>query len=186
MGTADIFYKTGAGSYASIASGVSIGTGGAGSWNWPSIPDAVSNSVQVKIASTSNPTVEFTESPAFKIRGGFTNLRVEDSGNNPVNVLQAGDAYSVKWTTTGSAISNVVLQFSYDNGNTWSYINPVNPYTISNTGTYSWSAPVAGLPDPASSCLIRVIDPNNPVAYLDTGLFEVRARMSITAPTGTD
>ncbi|MDD5130327.1 MAG: hypothetical protein PHS66_04695, partial [Candidatus Omnitrophica bacterium] len=186
MGTADILYKYGAGSYTSIASGVSIGTGGAGSWNWPSIPDSVSGSVQVKIASSSNPTVEFGESAVFKIRGGFTNLRVEDQGNNPVNVLQSGSAYNVRWSTTGSGIANVRIQFSSNNGETWADLNPVEPYLISNTGSYSWTAPTSGLPDPASSCLVKVFDPNNAVATLTSSLFEVRANMVITDPISTD
>jgi hypothetical protein len=34
--------------------------------------------------------------------------------------------------------------------------------------------------------LIKVTDPNNNTATLASGLFEVRARMNITSPTGTD
>jgi len=42
----NIYYDYGAG-YQSLATGVSKGTGGSGSWPWPEIPDSVSNYVKV-------------------------------------------------------------------------------------------------------------------------------------------
>jgi len=69
-----------------------------------------SSNVKVKVAAISNEAEVFGESAVFKIRGNFTNLRVEDQTNTPVNVLQAGDPYYVRWTTTGSGLTNVVLR----------------------------------------------------------------------------
>ena len=182
IGTVDIFYKYDAGTYTQIASGISKGTGGSGSWNWPSIPDTVNNNVQVKVASTTNGTEEFDESDVFKIRGGFSNLKFQ----NDETVLTSGQPYTIVWTKNGAGITNVVLQFSSNNGADWNYINPVDPYTVSNTGSYGWTAPTAGLPEQAASCLLKVYDPNNTAATVNSSLFEVRAVMNVTDPTGSD
>ena len=53
IGNVNVYYDYGTG-YQQIANGISRGTNGAGSWNWPSVPDHVSNSVKVKVTEAAN------------------------------------------------------------------------------------------------------------------------------------
>jgi len=182
MGTCNIYYDYGQGYGDPIAVGVPVGEGGSGSWIWTSIPDTVSNNVKIKIASVNNPDKEYRESETFKIRGGFSNLKFA----NDETVLTSGEEYTIVWTRNGTNIPNVVLEFSSDNGQTWSYINPVPPYTVPNTGSYSWTAPSSGIPEVATSCKIRITDPNNSEATTQSGVFEIRAKITVTRPTSTD
>ncbi|MHC4738452.1 MAG: SUMF1/EgtB/PvdO family nonheme iron enzyme [Planctomycetota bacterium] len=54
---------------------------------------------------------------------------------NGGEVLIAGDTYTIGWSSTGS-ISNVLIEYSTDNGGAWSTVD-----TVPNTGRYNWLFP---------------------------------------------
>jgi hypothetical protein len=63
-------------------------------------------------------------------------------------VLSAGEITSINWTSTGIT-GDVLVEFSIDDGTTWS---PVYPPNIGNTGQYRWLVPLVD----SDLCLIRV------------------------------
>ncbi len=60
---------------------------------------------------------------------------------------EVGSTQSIKWINFGD-INSVMIEYSYDNGNTWNTIVS----SVSNSGTYDWQ-----VPDTVSEeCLVRV------------------------------
>jgi len=60
---------------------------------------------------------------------------------------EVGSTQSITWTGYGD-INNVMIEYSYNNGNTWNTIVS----SLSNSGTYDWQ-----VPDTVSTeCLVRV------------------------------
>ncbi|MBI3602550.1 MAG: hypothetical protein HY209_06650, partial [Candidatus Omnitrophica bacterium] len=172
IGDVNIYYDYGIG-YQPLAAGISRGTNGAGSWNWPSIPDHVSNTVKVKVTEAANESTVYGESATFKIKGSFV---ITD----PVGgTLYAGQGTTITWNKVGTDITNVNLQFSSDNGQTWSDIG-TNPHP--NTGSLAWTVPAN---TNSSTCLIRISDPNNvaDTQAVSASTFEIRAIVNVTSPT---
>lgn len=63
-------------------------------------------------------------------------------------IVDAGDITIIKWTSTGIT-EDVLIEFSIDDGTTWS---PVYPPNIGSTGQYKWLVPLVD----SDLCLIRV------------------------------
>ncbi|MCX5694713.1 MAG: hypothetical protein NT014_06320, partial [Candidatus Omnitrophica bacterium] len=176
----NVYYDYGTGYGDPIATGISKGTGGSGSWTWsPSIPDSVSNSVKVKVTSVGNPNKELDESVAFKIKGSFT---FNDPGPADGEVLPAGSSYLVKWSKTGTNIPQIKLEFSTD-GIAYNNIGG-GTGLFDNTGEYNWSVPIT---TNSKTCKLRISDPNNEEATRAiSATFEVRAIIAVTSPIATD
>jgi hypothetical protein len=119
-----------------------------GSFDW-TIPDAVSNECLVRISSNdsdqdpipsdvSDQLFSITPEPAGKFR-----VTSPNGGES----WEVGSTQSIKWTNSGD-INSVMIEYSYDNGNTWNTIVS----SVSNSGTYDWQ-----VPDTVSEeCLVRV------------------------------
>jgi len=60
-----------------------------------------------------------------------------------------GTSHAVAWTTTGT-VSNVKLEYSANNGATWTTITG----STANTGSYAWTVPSLS----SAGCLVRVSD----------------------------
>jgi hypothetical protein len=76
---------------------------------------------------------------------------------NGSEVLTSGSTYAVKWTSQGIS-SHVLVEFSTDDGETWSGVYPAN---VGNTGQYNWLVPMVN----AERCWIRVAGTCNLSAY---------------------
>ena len=61
--------------------------------------------------------------------------------------IVAGSTYEITWQTTGT-IYDVRLEYSADNGATWTDVN-----TVANTGSYAWEVPDV---NNSQQCLVRV------------------------------
>ncbi len=70
---------------------------------------------------------------------------------NGGEVLTVGDTCPIIWASTGS-ISNVLIEYSANNGSNWTSI-----ITVPNTGSYNWPVPSVN----SNDCLVRISDPNN-------------------------
>ena len=68
---------------------------------------------------------------------------------NGPDVLVAGAITTIRWQSQGS-IAQVLVEFSLDNGGTWS---PVYPPNVGNTGLYTWLVPLVE----SDQCLVRVV-----------------------------
>jgi len=73
---------------------------------------------------------------------------------NGGELLTAGTTYTVTWSNAGS-ISDVLVEYSADNGSTWVLVDPPN---AGNSGSYHWPVPQVN----SSQCLVRVSDATNP------------------------
>jgi len=71
---------------------------------------------------------------------------------NGAEVLAPGSTYPIAWSSTGS-ISNVLIEYSTDNGQNWNNIT-----TAPNTGAYDWLVPAVS----SNQCLIRISDASDP------------------------
>lgn len=70
------------------------------------------------------------------------------SPNDAAASVNAGTITTIKWTSTGIT-ETVLLEFSVDDGTTWS---PVYPPNVGNTGQYKWLVPLVN----SDKCLVRV------------------------------
>jgi len=76
---------------------------------------------------------------------------------NTFQTIAAGEIYEVEWTSTGS-VNDVIVEFSTDNGNSWT---PVTPPNAGNTGSYDWLVPILN----SSECLVRVVNAGDLTVY---------------------
>ncbi len=76
---------------------------------------------------------------------------------NGMEVLKAGTVHTISWSSTGT-IDAVLIEFSIDNGLSWSQVYPAN---VGNSGSYAWLVPLLD----AQQCRIRVSNMANPGVY---------------------
>ncbi len=136
-----------------IATGVSIGASGTGSYSWTNIPSSEQGtSTKVRIISDQQSIQD--DSDTYKIVGGLTIT----SPNGSEYWIALTPSKTISWTTSGS-VSSVDIFYSTDGGSSY-------PYTIatstSNTGSYSWT-----LPDLSNSTTtkIKIVDSSDSDAY---------------------
>lgn len=67
----------------------------------------------------------------------------------------AGTSRQISWASASYLTSNVVLDYSTNNGASWINISPSAP----NNGSYTWTVPNT----PSTTCLVRVSEVGNPV-----------------------
>ena len=61
--------------------------------------------------------------------------------------LGVGEEYYITWTSTG--LTNVKIEYSFNNGETW---NSIESSVDANNGRYTWTVPDTT----SSTCLIRI------------------------------
>lgn len=91
-----------------------------------------------------------------------------------------GSSHNITWTSTGT-IANVNIDYSIDNGSSWS---PVAA-TIANNGTCAWTMPASI----STTCLVRVSDAANAATYdVSNGAFTIAAipTLTVTSPNGSE
>jgi hypothetical protein len=168
------YYSTsngGAGTYTFIGSAAIVGGNYTIAWN---TPDAVSDTVKVKVIKTGenvDTTPESAASPTFSLYEEFSNIQPSNGAT-----LTANDATSITWDKLGASLANVKLYVSSDNGGGYTFIKET-----SNTGTSSWNVPI----DVRSTlCKIKVessLNANNAAA--SSGVFLIKNRVVVTNPT---
>jgi hypothetical protein len=73
-----------------------------------------------------------------------------DGGENIAN----GSIYTIRWSSH-SCISDILIEYSTDDGQTWEGVNPPN---IGNSGTYNWVVPKID----SNDCLVRISEAGDP------------------------
>ena len=76
---------------------------------------------------------------------------------NGSEVIMGGTDYDVTWSSTGT-IGKVIVEFSLDNGISWSEVYPPN---TGNTGSYVWLVPMVD----SEECRVRVTNAGNLAVY---------------------
>lgn len=72
---------------------------------------------------------------------------------NGSEIIMGGTTYDITWGNTGT-VESVLIEFSIDNGNTWSNVYPPN---VGNTGSYNWLVPIVD----SVQCRIRITNAAN-------------------------
>lgn len=134
-----------------------------GTFSW-TVPGEVSNLCRIKVIDKSNSAVNDESDGNFSISSGkFVNVKTPSLGEK----WSSGSVKEIKWEFNG--VSNVKIEFSTDNGQTWiKIIDSVS----SASGLYSWTVPQVS----STQCLIKITD------ILDASIFDICDKFEITEP----
>jgi hypothetical protein len=143
-----------------------------GVYPW-TIPDTPSDSCLLRIADT-NESLADTSDVIFKISPiPFITVTSPNGGEN----FQVDSVHNVTWTSSSTS-GGVKIEYSTNNGSSWSDIIAVMP----DTGAYPWTIPDT----PSDSCLIRIADTNGSLSDTCDSIFKISPipYITITAPNG--
>ena len=92
--------------------------------------------------------------------------------------LEAGCGYTIWWNSS-TFYTTVDIEFSQDNGATWTLLTAGQP----NDGTYPWTVPNT----PSDSCLIKVYNSGAPSNYDQSdNVFSISPAITLISPSPTD
>ncbi|MBI4314225.1 MAG: hypothetical protein HY594_05370, partial [Candidatus Omnitrophica bacterium] len=135
------------------------------------IPDAISNTVRVRISDSNDAGAVDTSNADFRITANFTLA----SPNGSEQWL-VGSAYPITWTSAGS-VTNVKLEYSINSGGSWLALLGSTP----NDGTQNWTIP----DNISATARVRVSDPADVTAEDSSDNdFKIRSNFVLTAPNG--
>jgi hypothetical protein len=172
----DIAYSIdGGASWRGIAAGVSAGGVLGGEYPW-TVPYTPSDNCLVRITGNN---LESTSTYPFTIVDDGVDRLIVTSPDG-YETLVANTNHSITWDTTG-AVDDVHIEYSTDNGNTWT---DVVASTV-NTGTYDWTVPDT----PSIECRVRISDaadgtPTDTSDWPFTILTAGSETINVTAPNG--
>ncbi|MGE5197131.1 MAG: hypothetical protein ACM3IL_01335 [Deltaproteobacteria bacterium] len=176
----NLYYsKTGSAPWTLINTSAPIADGGlGGSYPW-TVPDAVANTVKIRIEdSADNET--FLESAAFTIEGDLQ--LTSPVGGEKWSV--GGAPKAITWKRNSSSIQDVYIE--YFDGTVWQYIpDPADPTgqdkTIPNSGSFGWTVPDS-LTNAAKIRITAVGYPS--VTETSPGTFRIMAGFTVVHPNG--
>ncbi|MDD5466079.1 MAG: hypothetical protein PHP73_07075 [Candidatus Omnitrophica bacterium] len=147
----------------------------AGSYSW-TIPDAISNTVRVKITNIADTAVFAASAANFKISGSLT-LTAPVGGES----WAIGTSQNITWTKTGT-IANVKLEYSTDGGLT--YPNLIVASVDATIGTpYSWLIPDV----PSTTVRVKVTNTADSTVFSASAAnFRIRGSFTLTSPVGAE
>jgi len=166
-GQYNLQYSTNNGSsWTNIASNI---TGNAYTWTVPNIP---SNQCLIKVIDYAN-TCKFDQSDAtFTITPAQPILLTPNGGE----VLYSGTTYNITWNAA-TFFSTVRLEYSLDNGSTWTTILA----STTNDGNQSWTIPNAS----STQCLVRASNTSSlSVNDVSNTTFTIKPAVTIITPNG--
>lgn len=120
------------------------------------------------------------------VTGGLLNLDLAMGGVLPAITVtspnggeswEAGSTHNITWTSTG-IVGNVKIEYSTDNGNSWTGIVA----STANNGSYSWA--VANTQ--SSNCLVRISETDGSPSDVSNAVFSIfiKPSITITSPNG--
>jgi subtilisin family serine protease len=118
-----------------------------GAYSW-TVPNTPSIKCKVRIKEASDGTPSDTSNSTFSIvTAGPGSPGITVTSPNGGENWQAGSTHTIKWTSTGT-VGNVKIEFSSNNGSSWSTVVSA----AANDGSYSWKVPDTA----SSSCRIKI------------------------------
>jgi len=123
-----------------------------GSYSW-TVPNVASALCMIKIFETATPCKVDQSNAVFTIAAQVPVITVT-SPNTAVSWI-VGSTNAITWSITNGTIANVRLEYSTNNGSTWTQIIASTPAA---SGTYNWIVP----PSPSIFCLVRISNVLNP------------------------
>ena len=143
-----------------------------GNYKW-TIPNTPSNNCFVKVSNSNNLNV-YDISEEFRIPLQIIEITSPKYGDE----LISGRKYYITWRWSGS-LQSVDIQYSIDNGSTWSYIAT----NVTNNGNYEWTVPTAN----SNTCLVKIVSSQNPNVYDISDIFSILPQqITITSPSYGD
>jgi hypothetical protein len=142
-----------------------------GSFSW-TIPNTPSTECLVRISDVDNSLVKDVSDNVFTITAAVTVIAPNGGENWAVD-----DQEEITWTSQN--ITNAKIEYSTDDGATWSEVIASVP---ASSGSYTWTVPNT----PSSQCLVRVSDASNSAAYdiSDANFTIYVPTVTLTAPNG--
>jgi hypothetical protein len=141
-----------------------------GSYTW-TVPSYTSNQCKIKVSDASNSTTYDLSDSTFTISS--LDLKSPNGGES----YTVGATQTVTWTS--AQIANIQLEYSIDNGLTWTVITA----SVPSTGSYSWLIPNTS----ATQCRVRISEVGN-VSTLDASAntFTIvdKPSVTVTYPNG--
>jgi Secretion system C-terminal sorting domain len=149
---------------------------GSGSYSW-TIPNNPSTLCKVRISDSGNPSINDLSNSTFTISSTSQSITVT-SPNGGEN-WQVGSIHDINWTSSG--VANVKIEYTTDNGNSWTTI--ISTYPASG-GNYAWTVPNT----PSTQCKVRISDSGNASLYdMSDNVFTIsynNQSISVTNPNG--
>ncbi|MEY3442039.1 MAG: hypothetical protein RLZZ519_320, partial [Bacteroidota bacterium] len=170
-GTFLIDYTTDNGStWTTITSNYTPGSNPATYTGWQ-LPNIFSNQCKVRVSDATDPLKTDESNAVFTINQTL-NVQIisPNGGQNWITGTSQNIAY-----TLGGGVTTVLLEYSTNNGSTWTGI--VN----STGGLYVWTVPNT----PSTQCLVRATDISNPCnSDRSDATFTIISTLTLTAPNG--
>lgn len=100
---------------------------------------------------------------------------------NGREILGGGTDYSIEWETPAGIVSDVLIEYSTNNGSSWMGVDPPN---TGNNGTYNWLVPEVA----SGQCLVRISDAGNPSIFdtSDTVFTILPHPLNLLSPNGSE
>lgn len=151
-------------------------TNNTGSYTW-SVPNVVSSRCLVKVNEYNNAAVYDVSDAVFTI--GPALVINTPNGDNGVEEWRVCTQTTIHWTSGGCS-GNWKLEYSINNGTSWSVIS--NSYASAGTNnSYDWTIPNM----PSTQCLIRITDVSNSAKTdVSDAVFSIKPSITITSPNG--
>jgi hypothetical protein len=148
-------------------------TNGQYSWNMPNNP---SSQVLIKVEDYNNPCKFDISDAVFTISAPVPFITVNSP--NGGNIFYVGTAYNITWSSGYLSSNFVTIEYSINNGSTWTTIFA----STANDGSESWTTPNT----PSSNCLVRISEYGNPaVSDVSNNVFNiVYPYIVVTSPNG--
>jgi len=135
----------------------------AGSYSWAVGNMNSSAKCKIRLSDADNQFTSVVSTGDFSVMNNVSAaiaISAPTTGDN----LIAGSAKPIIWTS--SYVSNVKLEYSLDNGGTWT---PINASVSATALTYPWILPSAN----SSQCMVRISDVVNPSVNGITPVFTI-------------
>jgi len=165
-----IEYSTNNGSiWSTIVSSIPAQTG---QYAWE-IPNVSSANCKVRISDVIQPNTNDVSDSTFEISNSIILLTRPNGGET----WQSGTPQNIQWSY--SYIENIKIEYSTDNGISWSTIVSSTPAI---SGQYTWTVPAIN----STQCKIRVSDVSNVNVYdISDNVFSItRSVITLTRPNG--
>ena len=162
------FSDNGGESWTILASNIVASTG-----NYDiTLPEVVSSTCKIRVSDVSDLNIYSRNRTNFSVYNTKT-LQITSSFASSV---QSGVILPIRWSSKG--ISNIVIEYSINNGQSWNSITEKN----ADDFVYKWTVPNIT----ASNCKIRITDTSDNSLNSETSTFAITSNAVIGGPYATD
>ena len=168
VSTVTIEYSDDSGSsWNPVASGVTASTG---THTW-TVAAVSSSDCYIRISDDASSAMDQSDT-AFSIQNPSVTVTAPNGGQS----WTVGSSQNITWSATD--VTNVKIEFSDDNGSTWT---DIIASTAASAESYEWTVPTVS----SAECLVRVSDTDGSPSDTSDGAFTIlNPSVTVTAPNG--